>query len=350
MYLYSSGIAMTGNSLIFENGAALQTYYNGGNNPINNQVTFNGVAHLVLGDHNETFSNVVSGVGGFVLDYYNHDLVFTATNTYTGPTIIGSSGNSPEVALLGNASISQSSLIFFGGSDPTVGHIDVSGGSDQTLTLASGQTLEGVGGVNGSLVVSSGATISPGGTNTTIGITTGSNPVGTLAASDNVTLNGTTIIKLDGTSNDVVEAAAKITYGGTLNLANISGSPLIAGQSFQIFSAATYAGSFANITPSTPGAGLAWNTSQLGSGIISVVAGSSAPVIGSVYASGGNLIFSGTGGTNNGPYFVLTSTNLLTPLTNWTQVATGTFSGSGGFSVTNALSTGSRARFYIIKQ
>ena len=65
LYNYAPGIAMTGNNLIFEDGSSLQTYYNGGNNPINNQVTLNGVAHFVLGNHNESFSNVVSGVGGF---------------------------------------------------------------------------------------------------------------------------------------------------------------------------------------------------------------------------------------------------------------------------------------------
>ena len=349
MYLYAQGIAMTGNSLIFDNGAALQTYYNGGNNPINNQVTLNGVAHFVLGNHSESFSNVVSGAGGFVLDYYDHDVVFSSANTYTGPTVIGSSGNTPEVSLAGNGSISDSSLIFFGGNDPTVGHIDVSGRFDQTLTLASGQTLEGVGGINGSLVVSSGAIISPGGTNTTIGITTGANPVGALAASGSITLNGATIIKLNGTTNDIVETTANLTYGGTLNLANINSSPLAAGNSFQIFSAATYSGTFASINPATPGAGLAWNTSQLSSGIISVVSSSAGPVIGSTSASGGNFIFSGTGGPDNGTYYVLTSTNLLTPLSSWTPITTNSFNSSGGFSVTNSLSAGPH-RYFIIKQ
>ncbi len=350
MYLYAQGIAMTGNSLIFENNSSLQTYYNSGNNPINNQVTFNGVAHLVLGNHNETFSGTVSGVGGFVLNYYDSQAIFSSSNTYSGPTVIGDTNDSPEVALSGNGSISHSSPIFFGGNNPTAPRIDVSGRSDQTLTLASGQMLEGVGGINGSLVVSSGATISPGGTNTTIGITTGANPVGALAASDNITLNGTTIMKLNGTTNDVVEAAANITYGGTLNLANISGSPLAAGNSFQIYNAANYLGTFASINPATPGAGLAWNTNQLSSsGVISVVSATGGPVIGSTHLSNGNFIFRGTGGSANGTYYVLTSTNILAPLPAWTPIATNMYDNSGDFSVTNPLSAG-RQRFYIIKQ
>ncbi|HEY1787724.1 MAG TPA: hypothetical protein VGJ73_06185, partial [Verrucomicrobiae bacterium] len=221
---------------------------------------------------------------------------------------------------------------------------------DQTLTLASGQTLAGIGGINGSLVVSNGATLTPAGTNTTIGITTGSNPVGAIAASTSITLNGTTVIKLDGTSNDVIEAAANIMYGGTLNLANISGAPLTAGNSFQIFNAATYSGSFSSITPATPGSGLTWNTSQLSSGIISVVGGPNGPVVGSAKVAGGNFIFSGSGGVTNGTYYVLTSTNLLTPLPGWTPIATNMYDGSGNFSVTNPLSASNHQRFYIIKQ
>ncbi len=346
MYLYAQGIAMTGNNLIFENGASLQTYYNGGNNPIDNQVTLNGVAHLVLGDHSETFSGVISGAGGFVLDYYNNDMVLSASNTYTGPTIIGSSGNTPQVALSGNGSISQSSLIFFGGSNPTVGHIDASGRPDQTLTLANGQTLEGVGGITGNFVLDSGAFLSPGGTNTTIGITTGANPTGEIAASGNVTLDGTTVIKLDGTTNDVVQAGGSLTYGGALNLANISGTPLAVGNSFQIFNAATYSGSFGGITPPTPGPGLSWNTSQLSSGVISVSA-SSGPVISSTSLSGANLVFSGSGGTAGGTYYVLSATNLLTGA--WNPISTNTFDASGNFSVTNPIVSGVPQAFYMIQ-
>ena len=349
LYLEYEPITLTGNNLILENGSSLQSFYNSGANTIDNQVILNGVAHFVLGDHTENFSNVISGVGGFVLDYYNNDMVFASSNTYSGPTVIGSSGSTPLIALSGNGSITHSPLIFFGGNSPTVPHIDVSGRSDQTLTLANGQTLEGIGGVNGSLVVTSGAIISPGGTNTTIGITTGANPVGTLAASDNITLNGTTIIKLDGTNSDMIEAAANMTYGGTLNLINISGSPLTAG-SFQIFNAAVYSGSFTTITLPTLGAGLAWNTNQLNSsGIISVVS-TAGPSIGSSYVSGGNFIFSGTGGASSAPYYVLTTTNLSLPLSQWAPIATNTFSSAGGFSVTNPLSGGGPHRFYIIKQ
>ncbi len=248
LYLYGAGVAVNGNNLFLENNALWASYYNSGVNTISSAVTLNGVAHFVLGDHEMVYTNVISGPGGFLLDYYNNEVVLSATNTYTGPTIIGSSGNNPEVALTGNGSISQSALIFFGGTNAGVAHLDVSGRSDQTLTLAIGQTLAGIGTIHGKVMISLGATLSPAGTNTTIGITAGANSTGTIAASGSIALNGSTVIKLNGSGvNDEVESGAGITFGGTLRLININGTPLAIGNRFQVFVAASYAGSFANI-------------------------------------------------------------------------------------------------------
>ena len=193
--------------------------------------------------------------------------------------------------------------------------------------------------------------MSPSGTTAALGVNWGgTNAVGAIAASANITLNGTTVIKLDGSgTNDMVQAAANITYGGTLNLVNI------AAHRWRLETASTssvrraISGSFASITPATPGAGLAWNTNQLGSGIVNVVTAPSQPMIGSTKVSGGNLIFSGTGGTAFGTYYVLTSTNLATPLANWTPLSTNSFDGSGNFSVTNAINPGNPRQFYLLK-
>jgi hypothetical protein len=186
-------------------------------------------------------------------------------------------------------------------------------------------------------------------TNTTIGITTGANATGTITATNTVTLNGTTVIKLNGSGvNDEVQAGAGITYDGTLNLVNISGAPLAVGNRFQIFSGASYSGSFANIVPATPGVGLAWDKSQLNIGLLNVA--KSQPVIRSINSSGGNLIFSGTGGTANGSYSVLTTTNLTPPMANWTALLTNSFDAAGSFSVTNAINFGTPQLFYRIKE
>lgn len=351
MYLYAQGIAMTGSSLIFESGSSMQTYYNSGNNPIANQVTFNGVAHFVLGDHSMTFNNTLGGAGGFVLDYYGNEMILTASNSYSGPTIIGNNGNTPEVVLTGSGSISQSSLIFFGGNTASAVHLDATGRTDGTLTLASGQTLGGIGAVNGNLTVSSGATIAPAGTNTTISITTGSNPTGTLAASGTVTLGGTTLLKLGATGvNDQIASTGSIALSGALSLVNISGGSWTAGSSYQILNAAGYSGSFASISPAAPGANLVWDTSHLNTtGVLNVVAVQPFGIT-STTVSGGHIVISGANGLANTNFYLLATTNIRAPLTNWTVLSTNMTSGTGTFSVTNAVTPGAKQQFFTVTQ
>ena len=339
-----TGFTSFSGNLILENGSQFNAYGASGNptETMNGTITLNGITHFVLGDGNFAFPNVISGSGGFYWDAYNHQMILQATNTYTGPTLIG---GGLTVALTGNGSISHSSLIFFGGNNATNDSLDASGRSDQTLTLASGQTLGGIGAVNGKLVVSSGAIVSPAGTNTT-----GANATGTIAASGNITLGGTTVIKLNGAgTNDAVGTIGSIQYGGTLNLVNISGSPLVAGNSFQIFSAGSYSGSFASITPTTPGTGLAWDKTHLNSGIIAVISAPSGPVVSSAAVVGGNFVMSGSNGTPGSNYIVLTSTNVATPLASWTPVLTNTYDGTGAFHATNAINPANRRGFYIIR-
>src|SRR5882724_6641594 len=335
-------------NVTLENGASWWFYYGSGSGQtMNGTYALNGVTHLLTEDSTITFTNVISGPGGFVWDMGNNRTVFTASNTYSGPTVIG---GGLTLGLIGNGSISHSSPIFFGGSNSTNVAVDVSSRPDKTLTLASGQTLSGIGRINGSLVVSAGATLSPAGTNTTLGITSGTNSTGTISATNAVVLNGATIIKLNGSgTNDVVQSTgAGVTYGGTLNLVNISSVPLAASNSFQIFNATSYSGSFTNIIPATPGAGLAWDTTQVNSGKLKVAAASQ-PVINSIAISGSNLIFSGTNGVANGNYVVLASTNLATPSINWTALFTNTFGTNGVFRATNAISPGNPQQFYRIQ-
>ena len=60
------------------------------------------------------------------------------------------------------------------------------------------------------------------------------------------------------------------------------------------------------------------------------------PVISAVQVSANNLILTGTGGTPGASYTWLTTTDLATPLAQWTTNTTGVFSASGAFS--NAIS------------
>jgi hypothetical protein len=77
-----------------------------------------------------------------------------------------------------------------------------------------------------------------------------------------------------------------------------------------------------------------------------------APMFGGITAAAGTngvYILSGAGGTNNGTYFVLTSTNLADPLGLWTPVATNHFDSLGQFIFTNIAPTDAVQLFYILQ-
>jgi len=325
-------------TLIMEDNSSLNLFSgNGGSGSgtiLLKPVTLNGLVHLQIGNSPVIFSNVISGPGGFYWDNYDNTVIFTATNTYSGVTDLRSGRT---LALAGNGSISSSTNIMLTGAI-----VDVSQRSDQTLTLASGQTLQGNGTITGSLTVGAGATVSPG----------GAGAIGTLTVSSAVSLSGTTLMELNKTAatSDEIIGSGNISYGGTLSVANLAGT-LAAGDSFKLFSGATYTGAFTATNPATPGSGLIWDTSSLNSnGILKIAAaGAVPPTISGITVSGGNIVITGTNNDGSGgTYHVLTSTNLALPLTNWTVLTNGTFSGSGNFSITNAMG-GSRQEFYILK-
>jgi autotransporter-associated beta strand protein len=218
-------------------------------------------------------SNVISGSGS-LNKIGGGALLISDTNTFTGSTLISTG----RVALVGSSSLSNSPNITLG-----IGAIlDVSTRTDGGLTLVGGQMLSGVGTIRGNLTNGVGATLSPG-----IG------GVGILTVTNNVSLQGTTIMDIASGTNDLITGASTINYGGALNLVFTPGS-LVAGNSFKLFGANSYAGSFATITPATPGANLAWDTSSLNSsGILGVKPPTNPnPTNITASVSGGNLSLS----------------------------------------------------------
>jgi len=242
----------------------------------------------------------------------------------------------------GTATIVSSNIVINAGATLTA-----TGRVDSTFTLAANQTLSGNGVINGQLVTLAGSTLSP-----------GASGVGGLTVSNAVTLGGTNSFDLDqdNKTNDVLNVNAGVTYGGTLNLTALT-SPLTNGASFKLFKALSYGGSFASITPATPGSGLAWNTNALPSGIIAVTNGAvTAPTtnasITSVQMVGTNIVIHGT--NNNVPntgfkWVVLTSTNVALPLSSWTPVFTNSFTGGGTFDYTNPIVTTTPKLFFDVK-
>jgi hypothetical protein len=76
------------------------------------------------------------------------------------------------------------------------------------------------------------------------------------------------------------------------------------------------------------------------------------PSFGNIQAESGvsgSFILSGAGGASNGTYYVLISTNLLLPLTNWTSIATNQFDSEGDFIFTNTAQTNAPQLFYLLQ-
>jgi fibronectin-binding autotransporter adhesin len=303
-------------------------------------VTLNGLVYMevVPGGGVLAFSNVISGIGGLYLGdngANQRPLVFAAANTYTGITDLRTN---TILYLVGNGSIANSTPISLAPSTT----LAVTNRTDGTLTLSSGQTLQGVGTVQGSLVASAGSLMLP-------GVTSTFTNVGTLTVSSNATLSGNITMKLNNTTNDVLSAGRTVTYGGTLTLNNISGTPLAAGNTFKLFKAAGYSGAFSSISPTSPGAGLSWNTSNLGvNGTLSVVS-ATGPKITSIAVSGTTLTIKANNGQANAQYVLMESTNLLTPLP-WTPVLTNSFDNSGDINMsTNIINPSIPDEYFILQ-
>ena len=115
-----------------------------------------------------------------------------------------------------------------------------------------------------------------------------------------------------------------------------------------MFDAATYQNAFAAIDPAVPAAGLAWDTSSLSvNGTLKVIG--TGPHFNSPFLSGADLVLSGTGGTPGHDYYVLASTNVALPISNWTSLATNQFDINGNFNFTNTISAAFPQRFFLIQ-
>lgn len=181
----------------------------------------------------------------------------------------------------------------------------------------------------------------------------GFNPItvgaGTLTVSNNLTLAGTQSVNFAvGTNSSLIAVTGNLSLNATLNITNAAG---FGPGTYPLFS---YHGSLTGtpVLGATPG-GLGFtyqlDTSTAGSVnlIVSAPAPPAPPVFGGIVLSNGNLVISGSGGPTNGTYYVLTSTNISAPLSQWTPVATNMFDAAGNFVFTNTAALGFSGYFRL---
>src|SRR5262249_51261218 len=136
-------------------------------------------------------------------------------------------------------------------------------------------------------------------------------------------------------SNDLVSVTGFLnnTGTGTVTVNNV-GPALAVGNRFVLFSQPVTGGE--SLTVSGGGAG--WTNKLAVGGSIQVLSTAvPQPRITAIGMSAGSIVFSGTNGSPNGAYQVLSTTNLTIPLSSWGTAASGSFDINGNFSVTNAI-------------
>ncbi len=201
-------------------------------------------------------------------------LTLTSVETFSGPAMM----------LAGRLTVTDAKTL---SNTPNIlvasgAQFDVSGVTGATLLGA--QKLSGGGSVIGDYRLINGAMLAP-----------GSNAIGTLTFSNSLALFSgcTNIFEITHSplTNDSVNVIGALTNGGTLIVTNIGGAQLAAGDSFKLFNAASYSGTFSSVNlPALP-VGLAWNTNSLNTAGIISVALNTTPVISSITVSGNSLGF-----------------------------------------------------------
>jgi autotransporter-associated beta strand protein len=264
-----------------------------------------------------------------------------ATATFSGAISDASPTNSISVTLAGNGTqILAGTNTYIGATTVAGGSLLVNGSLVLSAVTVNAGTLGGTGVFNGPVTIASGGTLAP-----------GPATLGTLTFNAGLTFasGGTNVMKINRTLpiNDQLVVAGALSYGGTLVLTNLAGA-FVAGDQFELFNAASYAGSFVSVNPATPGAGLAWNTATLATDGTLRIAAAGPPVIGGVTTAGNTFTLGITGGPPGSPWRALTSTDLTQPLTNWVPVWTNVFDINGNGEFTNTIDPTEPQQFFDI--
>ena len=194
-----------------------------------------------------------SSTAGLLIKTGAGTLSLAGANTYTGSTIVSN------------------------------GTLEVDGSTSTGAVVVNGGIVDGTGTINGPVTVNNGGKISAG---TAAGM-------GALGLDNVLALPGGTaalrISKTGGSpASDLLQGMTSVVYGGTLKVTDVTsdGSPLVAGDMFQLFSSSSYSGAFATLNLPILSGGLVWDLSGLtANGTITISANAATPIFNPV--SGG---------------------------------------------------------------
>ena len=261
-------------------------------------------------------------------------------STFNGKITDDSSGDTALIKVGAGTLTLTGSNTFSGGTTISNGTLRVDGTLFTNTVTVAGGALSGRGVISGPVFVQAGGTLAP-----------GSGGVGILTVSSKVTLNPgcATIMELNkaAQTNDVLIVRSNLVLNGSLTVTNLAGA-LTAGDSFKLFSAASFSSNFSSLNLPVLANGLIWKTNTMPTnGTLSIL--SIVPRITTLTRSGTNFAFVGTNGQSSANYYLLGATNLTLPLTNWTRLATNQFDPLGNFRLTNSATTGKPRQFFILQ-
>ncbi|HEU6447427.1 MAG TPA: autotransporter-associated beta strand repeat-containing protein [Verrucomicrobiae bacterium] len=309
------GVAHTvGNPLLYPSGTNNQTLIVGGTNDLTftGPVWLNGLDGLgTVGSRTFQVDNSgLTTISGVIADTNSAGwgftksgsgkLLLTATETYTGPTLV--TGGKLKV----NGSLNAASAV----------------------TVTNGGLLGGSGTVNGAVTIAKGGGLAP-----------GENATATFTINNNLTILGgsTNAFKVDkGLGNkDVVVVTGTAAYAGTLLVTNLSGT-LAAGDNFKIFNVTgAPSGNFTNIVggPLSPGLGFSFTNSTGTLWIVQSVATNPTNITFSV--TGGNTLNLSWPADHTGWTLQVQTNSLATGLTTngWFDVPNSTGINSTNFTI-----------------
>jgi autotransporter-associated beta strand protein len=300
----------------------------------------------VLGNSGATFRlGDLSGAGGTLglsgtilsVGWLNLDSTFGGTINGTGGLTKVGSGT---LTLMGTN-------IYTGAITVSGGQLFVNGVLTTNVTSAASvsasATLGGNGLICGPTTVQTGGVLAP-----------GTNSIGQLTVSNNVTFSGGAIAMMEiaktsgGLTNDLLFVSGTLAQNGSLVVTNLGTNALAAGDSFKLFNAATFTGAFTNLTLPPLAANLAWNTNTFATnGTLAVVVSLPFQFTGAAFdASGASFLLNGTG-TAGQNYILQTATNLTAPV--WLPILTNMADSYGLFQFTDPQTTNFLQRFYRVQ-
>jgi autotransporter-associated beta strand protein len=193
------------------------------------------------GEPGSLASPVVNNNGSLVFNRVE-DLSYTGSINGTGTVEKQAAG---KLTLNGTHTYSGATLV-------NAGTLLVNGTIAASAVTVTNGTLGGNGTIKRPVVIQANGRLAPG------------TSIGALTISNSLSLAGATLMEVNAVTgtNDVVRGLSTVTYGGALTISNLQGS-FVGTNRFKLFSAQTYRGLFASLTPASPGTNLLWNTNSL---------------------------------------------------------------------------------------